>query len=76
MKKSCHLLSHRVFCRISDFIEQQEVPRIDKIQSHEGWFLEVEGAQVDEGLITYFGAKEDGEECVLPEGQLNNFIQL
>lgn len=48
----------------------------DKVTSHEGWSLIVESVEDNDGLLTYFGTKEDGEYASLAEGLLDNFIQL
>ena len=48
----------------------------DTIKSHEDWHLIVESVQEHDGLITYVGTTENGEKAELPEGQLDNFIQL
>jgi ATP-dependent helicase HepA len=48
----------------------------DQIQSHEGWSLNVESVEDLDGLLTYYGKREDGEFAELNEGQLDNFIQL
>lgn len=48
----------------------------DTVKSHEGWQLTIESAKEHDGLFTYIGTAENGEEAELPEGQLDNFIQL
>ncbi|MDH5216431.1 MAG: RNA polymerase-associated protein RapA, partial [Gammaproteobacteria bacterium] len=66
----------RTYAQASAPLSRVEFKPGDKVQSHEGWFLEVEQTDENEGLITYFGRKPDGESCQLEEAQLNNFIQL
>ncbi len=48
----------------------------DRVRSHEGWSLEVQAVVEREGLLTYQGRREDGGEAELPEGELDNFMQL
>lgn len=50
--------------------------RGDQIRGHEGWFLNVESVEEQDGLLTYIGTKEDGSPTELEEGQLDNLIQL
>ncbi|WP_303903210.1 RNA polymerase-associated protein RapA [Thiohalomonas denitrificans] len=48
----------------------------DRVQSHEGWFLEVHSVIERDGLLTYRGQHENGDEAELPEGELDNLMQL
>ncbi len=49
----------------------------DLLTSHEGWQLRVVSVEEDEGLLTYFGTREDtGENAVLNEAGLDNFLQF
>jgi len=49
----------------------------DVLTSHEGWQLRVSNVEEDEGLLTYFGTREDtGESAVLNEAGLDNFLQF
>ncbi len=48
----------------------------DRIQSHEGWLLEVEDVIEQDGLLTYTGTNDDGQTTELPEGQLDSHLQL
>jgi ATP-dependent helicase HepA len=48
----------------------------DTVKSHEGWNLTIETFQERDGLFTYVGTTDGGEPAELPEGQLDNFIQL
>ncbi len=49
----------------------------DLITSHEGWQLRVEKVQEDEGLLSYFGTREDTSEVdILNEAGLDNFLQF
>ncbi len=52
----------------------------DKITSCDGWSMQIESIEEQDGLITYYGTKvgtqSKGEKTALPEGQLDNHIQL
>ena len=48
----------------------------DTVQSHQGWNLKINSVEQDEGLIIYKGFKDNGDAAQLPEGELDNFIQL
>ncbi|MDH5392884.1 MAG: RNA polymerase-associated protein RapA [Gammaproteobacteria bacterium] len=48
----------------------------DRVPSHEGWFLTVDTVLEESGLLIYSGSKDDGSKAVLPETDLDNFIQL
>lgn len=48
----------------------------DRVQCHEGWSLDVLSVVENGGLLTYRGRREDGSEAELPEGALDNLIQL
>ncbi|SCZ59248.1 RNA polymerase-associated protein RapA [Thiohalomonas denitrificans] len=48
----------------------------DRVQSHEGWSLEVHSVIERDGLLTYRGRRENGDEAELPEGELDNLMQL
>ncbi|MFT6639403.1 MAG: ATP-dependent helicase HepA, partial [Flavobacteriaceae bacterium] len=49
----------------------------DIIASHEGWQLRITRVEDDDGLLTYFGQREDsGEPGVLNEAGLDNFLQF
>ena len=48
----------------------------DTVKSHEDWHLTIESVREREGLFTYTGTTQSGEKAELPEGQLDNFIQL
>lgn len=46
------------------------------IESHEGWSLTVTSVKEEEGLATYSGLLDNGEQQELPESCLSNFIAL
>jgi len=48
----------------------------DTVRAHEGWTLQVEQVIEEKGLLIYVGRKEDGSPARLPEGELDNLIQL
>ena len=48
----------------------------DSVRSHEGWELTITGVKVESGLFVYQGHNGSGQVVNLPEGQLDNFIQL
>ena len=48
----------------------------DRVPSHEGWHLNVESVNEENGLFSYIGIKDDGTPAILPEAELDNFIQL
>jgi len=48
----------------------------DIIHSHEGWSLEVESVEDNNGLLSYFGRNDQGQRVQLDEAELDNFIQL
>lgn len=49
----------------------------DSITSHEGWLMTVHSVEEEDGLLCYIGFREDDQSpVVLPESQLNNFLQF
>jgi ATP-dependent helicase HepA len=48
----------------------------DTIRGHEGVSLTVTGIDEQDGLLTYTGTSETGEEFILPEGELDSQVQL
>jgi ATP-dependent helicase HepA len=48
----------------------------DSIRSHEGWLLKVEHVIEQDGLLTYTGSNDEDQPAELPEGQLDNHLQL
>ena len=49
----------------------------DVITSHEGWQLRIVSVEEEDGLLTYFGTREDsGIPGVLNEAGLDNFLQF
>ncbi len=49
----------------------------DRVQSQHGWHMTVDQVEEDnEGLITYFGERDDGSTVVLPEAELAHHIHF
>ncbi|WP_428634941.1 SNF2-related protein, partial [Sedimenticola sp.] len=48
----------------------------DTVRAAEGWSLHIEQVEENKGLLTYVGQDKDGNPARLPEGQLDNLIQL
>ncbi|MCK4586731.1 MAG: RNA polymerase-associated protein RapA, partial [Gammaproteobacteria bacterium] len=48
----------------------------DNIKSQDGWSLSVTYVEEIENLLAYYGTNESGEETVLIESSLDNFMQL
>ena len=49
----------------------------DLISSHEGWQLRIDKVHEEDGLLSYFGKRDDtGEATILVEAGLDNFLQF
>ncbi|MDY7217976.1 RNA polymerase-associated protein RapA [Denitrificimonas sp. JX-1] len=48
----------------------------DEISHFDGWTLTVREVSEVDGLLVYHGFNNAGEDCLLPETQLSNFIQF
>jgi ATP-dependent helicase HepA len=48
----------------------------DNIKSQDGWSLKITSVEQIEDLLVYYGINEQGEETVLIESNLDNFMQL
>jgi ATP-dependent helicase HepA len=66
----------RVYAKHSAPLTRARFSPGDTVKSHEDWHLTIESVQEHDGLFIYVGTSEDGEPAELPEGQLDNFIQL
>ena len=66
----------RIYSRRTAPLTRVKFSEGDTIRAHEGWTLTIESVQEKDGLITYFGKRDDGSVTELPEGQLDNLIQL
>ena len=66
----------RIYSRRTAPLTRVKFSEGDTIRAHEGWALSIESVQEKDGLITYLGQRDDGTSAELPEGQLDNLIQL
>ncbi len=66
----------RTYAKQSAPLSRVEFSPGDTVTSHEGWRLQIESVREEASLLTYHGRNEQGQPVELPEGQLNNFIQL
>ena len=66
----------RIYSRTTAPLSRVKFSEGDSIRAHEGWSLTVESVQEKDGLITYLGRRDDGSPAELPEGELDNMIQL
>jgi len=48
----------------------------DRVESHEGWTMQVTEVTEKNGLLTYCGTSPDGETRQLPEAELGNHIRF
>lgn len=48
----------------------------DRVESHEGWTMQVAEVVDKNGLLTYYGTSADGETRQLPEAELGNHIRF
>ena len=49
----------------------------DRVSSHHGWEMTVDRVEDDAGILTYVGQRADNNDTVvLPESELNNFLQF
>ena len=48
----------------------------DDVKSQQGWSLSVSSVSDEEGILTYFGTRDDGEDFYLVESELDDLIQL
>ncbi|MBI1194418.1 MAG: RNA polymerase-associated protein RapA [Gammaproteobacteria bacterium] len=66
----------RVYSRHSAPLSRVRFAEGDTVRAHEGWTLNVESVVETDGLLRYRGRRDDGGMAELPEGQLDNRIQL
>ena len=66
----------RVYAKQSAPLTRVHFTEGDLAQSQEGWSLTVETVEEHDGLLTYLGRRDDGMLTALPEGELNDLIQL
>ena len=66
----------RIYSRTTAPLSRVKFSEGDNIRAHDGWNLTVKSLQEKNGLITYLGQRDDGSPAELPEGELDNLIQL
>ncbi len=67
----------RVYAKQSAPLTRVHFTEGDEAQSQEGWALTVVSVEEHDGLLTYMGRRDDdGMLTALPEGALNDLIQL
>lgn len=66
----------RTYAKRSAPLSRVRFGRGDQVRSHDGWTLKVEDIQEADGLLIYIGHGTDGSEVMLPESQLDNFMQF
>ncbi len=66
----------RTYAKHSAPLSRVRFAKGDKIRSHDGWSLQVDDIQDADGLLTYVGRRADGSDAILPESQLDNFMQF
>lgn len=66
----------RTYAKSSAPLSRVQFSGGDTIQSHAGWSMHIDSVEEHEGLLFYIGKRADGTETVLPESQLDNFMQL
>jgi ATP-dependent helicase HepA len=66
----------RTYAKQSAPLSRVRFGKGDKVQSHDGWYLQIDEVQDVDGLLIYCGRHADGSEALLPESQLDNFMQF
>ncbi len=66
----------RIYARDNAPLSRVKFIAGDTVRAHEGWSMTVEALREQGGLITYLGRRDDGGAAELPEGRLDNLIQL
>lgn len=66
----------RTYARVGAPLSRVRFSNHDTIRSQEGWSMQIEHVEEQEGLLFYFGRRDDGSEAVLPESRLDNLMQL
>ena len=66
----------RIYSRHSAPLSRVRFAEGDTVRADEGWTLSVESVVEADGLLCYRGRRDDGGMAELPEGQLDNLIQL
>jgi len=66
----------RTYAKRSAPLSRVRFGRGDQVRSHDGWSMQVDEVQEAVGLLIYVGHGEDGDVILLPESQLDNFMQF
>ena len=66
----------RTYAKLSAPLSRVRFFKGDKIRSHDGWSLQVDEIRESDGFLIYIGRRTDGSEAILPESQLDNFMQF
>ncbi|MBI1422729.1 MAG: RNA polymerase-associated protein RapA [Gammaproteobacteria bacterium] len=66
----------RTYAKASAPLSRVRFSRGDTVRSHDGWSLQIEAIEESDGLLIYLGRRADGGETLLPESQLDNFMQF
>ncbi|MCX7554978.1 RNA polymerase-associated protein RapA [Marinicella sp. S1101] len=66
----------RIYAKDSAPLSRYEAQVDDVLQHKDGWHITVNEVKNLNGLNIYFGYKDDGQEDVIPESEINNNISL
>lgn len=66
----------RIYAKDSAPLSRYEAQVDDSLQHKDGWKIKVKEVKNLNGLNIYFGTKENGEEDVIPESEINDNISL
>ncbi len=66
----------RIYAKDSAPLSRYEAQVDDALQHKDGWQIKVKEVKNLNGLNIYFGIKDDGEEDVIPESEINDNISL
>lgn len=66
----------RTYARQSAPLTRLQFSAGDTVRSHDGWTLYIESVEEKDGLLTYVGTDESGQQQRLEEGQLDNSMRL
>ncbi|MEJ2360953.1 MAG: RNA polymerase-associated protein RapA [Gammaproteobacteria bacterium] len=66
----------RTYAKRSAPLSRVRFGKGDLVRSHDGWSMRVDDIEEAEGLLVYIGRRSDGDVMMLPESQLDNFMQF
>ncbi len=66
----------RTYARSSAPLSRVRFDKGDTIRSHDGWSMQIDSIEDADGLLIYLGRRADGSETMLPESQLDYFMQF